>query len=97
MRRGPQTQLVREALRLVATVQLVEPGAAAREGLTPVGEEPTRVPFWALTAFPATKPLSQEQVRICFCVLSRKLRLEHLAVRVHETLVWMGQRVVESL
>ena len=58
----PQTQLVREALRLLATVQLVEPGAAAREGLSAAGEEPARVPFWALTAFPATKPLSQEQV-----------------------------------
>ena len=66
---GPQAHLVREALQLVATVQLVEPGAAVREGLSAVGEEPARVPFWALTAFPATKPLSQEQVRIFFKVL----------------------------
>ena len=47
----------------MATVQLVEPGVVAREGLVAVGEEPARVPFWALTAFPATKPLSLDQVR----------------------------------
>ena len=56
---------MREALRLMATVQLVEPIAVAREGLVCVGEEPARVPFWALTAFPATRPLSLEQVRLC--------------------------------
>ena len=58
-----QARLVREALRLMATVQLVEPAAAAREGLVAVGEEPARVPFWALTAFPATRALSLDQVR----------------------------------
>ena len=59
----PQTQLVREALQLMTTVQLVEPTTVAREGLTATGEQPACMPFWALTAFTMTRPLSLDQVR----------------------------------
>ena len=50
----------------MATVQLVEPGAAVRDGLVTIGEEPARVPFWAWTALPATRPLTFEQVRLWY-------------------------------